>query len=48
MNLARKINSKEGFFKNAKEMIETNRKLYMKLMDEKLIKELPGGMEIEK
>ena len=48
MNLARKNNSREGFFKNAKEMIETNRKLYLKLMDEKLIKELPGGTEIEK
>lgn len=48
MGLARKTNSREGFFKNAEEMIEANRKMYLRLMDEKLIKELPGGAEIEK
>ncbi len=45
MGLARKSNSKEGFYKVAKEMIETNRKMYIRLMDEKLIKELPGGAD---
>lgn len=48
MGLARKNNSKEGFFKSAEEMIEANRKMYIRLMDEKLIKELPGGADIEK
>ena len=48
MGLARKANSREGFFKNAQEMIETNRKMYIRLMDEKIIKELPGGDNVEK
>lgn len=45
MGLARKSNSKEGFFKNAEEMIEANRKMYMRLMSEKLIKGLPGDAD---
>jgi malate dehydrogenase (oxaloacetate-decarboxylating) len=48
MGLARKNNSREGFYKNAEEMIEANRKMYIKLMDEKIIKELPGGDNVEK
>ncbi len=48
MGLARKANSKEGFFKIAEEMIETNRKMYIRLMDEKLIRELPGGADVKK
>lgn len=48
LGLARKNNSKEGFFKNAEEMIEANRKMYLRLMDEKIIKELPGGADVEK
>ncbi len=42
LGLARKTNSREGFRKTASEIIETNRKLYLKLLDEKLIKDLPG------
>lgn len=45
MGLARKANSREGFYKMAQELIETNRKMYIRLMDEKLIKELPGGAD---
>lgn len=48
MGLARKTNSREGFYKNAKEMIEFNRNVYMKLMNEKMIKELPGGVKLER
>ena len=43
LGLARKIDSREGFRKTASEIIETNRKLYLKLLDDKLIKDLPGG-----
>lgn len=42
LGLARKTNSREGFRKTASEIIEANRKLYLKLLDEKLIKDLPG------
>lgn len=48
LGLARKNNSREGFYKNAQELIEANRKMYLRLMDEKMIKELPGGADIEK
>ena len=43
LGLARKIDSREGFRKTASEIIEANRKLYLKLLDDKLIKDLPGG-----
>ena len=42
MGLARRTNSKQGFYKIAREIIENNRELYLKLMKEKFIKELPG------
>lgn len=48
LNLARKSNSKEGFYKVAREIIESNRKMYLRMMDEKFIKSLPGVDEIEK
>ena len=43
LGLARKIDSREGFRKTASEIIEANRKLYLKVLDDKLIKDLPGG-----
>ncbi len=46
--LARKINSREGFYKTAKELIEFNRNMFLKMMDEKLIRELPGGIKNER
>ena len=48
MGLARKSNSKEGFYKHAQEIIEANRKLFLKLMDDKFIRDLPGGMKVER
>lgn len=42
MGLARKSGSKEKFFNVASEIIEENRTIYMKLLDGKLIKGLPG------
>ncbi len=48
MGLARKSNSREGFYRNAKELIEFNRNVYLKMMNEKMIRELPGGNEIER
>jgi len=45
LGLARKTNSKEGFRKTASEIIETNRKLYLKLLDDKFIRDLPGGVK---
>ncbi len=47
MGLARKNNSREGFYRTAHDLIEENRHVYMKLMEERLIKELPGGNKIE-
>ncbi|MCL4438084.1 MAG: NADP-dependent malic enzyme [Thermoplasmataceae archaeon] len=47
MGLARKNNSREGFYRTAHDLIEENRRVYMKLMEERLIKELPGGNKIE-
>ncbi|MHB1439662.1 MAG: NAD(P)-dependent malic enzyme [Cuniculiplasma sp.] len=40
-NLARKNNSKEGFYKIASEIIKTNRENFEKLMELKIVKELP-------
>ena len=48
MGLARKTNSREGFYKTAQELIEFNRNMFLKLMDEKLIRELPGGIKNER
>lgn len=48
LGLARKKNSKEGFYRIADEIIETNRKMFIKMMDEKMIRELPGGLKNEK
>jgi malate dehydrogenase (oxaloacetate-decarboxylating) len=48
MGLARKTNSREGFYRTSHDLIEENRRVYMKLMEEKLIKELPGGNKIER
>jgi malate dehydrogenase (oxaloacetate-decarboxylating) len=48
MGLARKTNSREGFYKTAQELIEFNRNMFLKLMDEKLIRDLPGGIKNER
>ena len=48
MGLARKSNSKEGFYRTAHELIEENRNIYLKMMNEKMIRSLPGGNKIER
>ncbi|HLH86450.1 MAG TPA: NADP-dependent malic enzyme [Thermoplasmataceae archaeon] len=48
IGLARRKNSKEGFYKAAHEMIESNRNVYLHLMREKYIRELPGVNKIER
>ncbi|MEM0159089.1 MAG: NADP-dependent malic enzyme [Thermoplasmataceae archaeon] len=48
LGLARRKNSKEGFYKAARELIENNRNVYLHLMKEKFIKELPGVNRIER
>jgi malate dehydrogenase (oxaloacetate-decarboxylating) len=40
-HLARKNDSKEGFYKVAREIIETNRKNYSKIIDLEIVKKLP-------
>ena len=42
MNLARKSDSKQGFLKTATEIIESNRKIYSKMMESGLIKNYFG------
>ncbi|WP_297216861.1 NADP-dependent malic enzyme [Thermoplasma sp.] len=43
LGLARKNDSKEGFYRRAREIIEGNRNIYSKLMDLGLIKRMPNG-----
>ncbi len=43
LGLARKSDSKEGFYRRAREIIESNRNIYSKLMDLGLIKRMPNG-----
>jgi malate dehydrogenase (oxaloacetate-decarboxylating) len=48
MGLARKANSREGFYRTAHDLIEENRNIYLKMMNEKMIKALPGGKKNER
>ncbi|MCL4341087.1 MAG: NADP-dependent malic enzyme [Candidatus Thermoplasmatota archaeon] len=48
MGLARKTNSREGFYRTAHDLIEENRNIYLKMMNEKMIKALPGGKKNER
>lgn len=43
LGLARRKGSRETFFKLAHEIIEENRNMYRRMLDEKCIKDLPGG-----
>ncbi|WP_010917026.1 NAD(P)-dependent malic enzyme [Thermoplasma volcanium] len=43
LGLARKIDSKEGFYKRARDIIENNRNIYRKMMDLGLIRMMPNG-----
>ncbi len=43
MGLARKTDSKAGFYKRAREIIETNRNIYSKMMEMGFIKGVPDG-----
>ncbi len=43
MGLARKADSKAGFYKKAREIIETNRNIYSKMMEMGFIKGVPDG-----
>lgn len=47
MGLARKSGSREFFFKTAHELIESNRNMYRRMLEEKYIRNLPGGGEDE-
>jgi len=42
LGLARKSDSKEGFYRRAREIIDSNRNIYSKLMDLGLIKRMPN------
>lgn len=43
LGLARKSGSRESFYKTAHEIIEENRNMYRRMLDEKFIRSLPGG-----
>lgn len=43
LGLARKKGSRESFYKTAHEIIEENRNMYRRMLDEKFIRSLPGG-----
>ena len=42
LGLARKKGSKESFYKTAHEIIEENRNMYRRMLEEKYIRSLPG------
>ncbi len=43
LGFARKSGSRESFYRTAHEKIEENRKMYRRMLEEKYIRELPGG-----
>ncbi len=47
LGMARKTGSKESFYKTAFEIIDENRNMYRRMLEEKYIKDLPGGGENE-
>ncbi len=47
LGMARKHGSRESFYKSAHELIEENRNMYRRMLEEKYIKNLPGGGENE-